>query len=151
MKHLYDGKDIRHQPEITKREMYSDEMPDRTPRFIVTGDTDSIFCCFQEFKGKKTDEQIKAWCDQVQEYLNVQVIAPIVQRHNVPLKVNKLDLKNELIIKRGLFLAKKRYVINVTNNEGRVVNETKFMGLEVKRSDYPSASKEFMKEIVNRI
>jgi len=151
MQHLFDGKPVVHPPEITKREMYSEKMPDRQPRFIVTGDTDSIFCCFQEFKGEKSDEQIKAWCDQIQDYLNKEIMAPIVKRHNVPVELHKLDLKNELIIKRGLFLAKKRYVINVTNNEGRVVNETKFMGLEVKRSDYPSASKQFMKDVVEMI
>lgn len=151
MEHLYSGNGVERPSELTKREMYSSEMPERKPRFIVTGDTDSIFCCFQEFEGEKTDERIKAWCDQIQEYLNNDIIKPIVERHNIQLEFNKLDLKNELIISRGLFLAKKRYVIHVVNNEGRVVDETKYMGLEIKRRDFPSRSKKFLKELIEII
>ncbi len=151
MKHLHDKKDIIEPKAITQTEMYANVMPERIMEYIITGDTDSIFCCFQEFKGEKTDEIIKGWCDQIQEYLNKDIMKMIVDSHNVPLEFNKLDLKNELIIRRGLFLAKKRYVINVTNNEGRKVNEMNYMGLDVKRSDFPSASKELLKQIVNLI
>jgi len=64
---------------------------------------------------------------------------------------NRLVLKNELVISRGLFLAKKRYAIRVINNEGKDVDEINFMGVEIKRSDYPSASKEFMKTLSDMI
>ena len=151
VEHLYSGNKIERPPELTKREMYSDKMLNRQPRFIIAGDTDSVFVCFQEFPGKKTDEEIKVWCDQIQNYLNNDIIKPIVKRHNVSLEFNKLDLKNELIISRGLFLAKKRYVIHVVNNEGRKVDEMKYMGLEIKRRDFPSYSKKFLKELIERI
>jgi DNA polymerase elongation subunit (family B) len=151
VEHLYSRNKIERPPELTKREMYSDKMPNRQPRFIIAGDTDSVFVCFQEFPGKKTDEEIKVWCDQIQNYLNNDIIKPIVKRHNVSLEFNKLDLKNELIISRGLFLAKKRYVIHVVNNEGRKVDEMKYMGLEIKRRDFPSHSKKFLKELIERI
>lgn len=151
MEHLHSKKPITHPQWTTKTEMYAAEMPERSPKYIVTGDTDSIFCCFQKFPGEKSDERIKDWCNQVQTYLNTEIMEKIVTSHNASMETNKLDLKNELIISRGLFLAKKRYVIHVTNNEGRVVDETKFMGLEVKRSDYPSKSKEFMKELIDLI
>ena len=136
---------------ITKQEMYSNVMPDRNFEHIITGDTDSIFCCFEKFPGKLSNESISLWCTLIQDYLNTNIIEEIVLKHNVPLEFNKLDLKNELIISRGIFLAKKRYVVHVTNNEGRNVDEIKFLGIEVRRSDYPSASKEFMKELVDII
>ena len=151
MKHLHKNIDVKRAIPITKQEMYSDEMPDRIMEYIVTGDTDSIFCCFQDFKCEKSDENIKQMCDQVQSYLNDIIIKEIVEKHNVNIENNKLELKNELIISRGLFLAKKRYAIQVINNEGRKVNEMKYMGIEIKRSDYPSASKEFMKELLDLI
>lgn len=151
MKHLHLQKDVKRAPVITRQEIYSESMPDRKPEYIVTGDTDSIFCCFEQFGGDKSDAQVKEWCDQVQEYLNETIIKEIVQNHNVSLEFNKLELKNELIISRGIFLAKKRYAIHVQNNEGRIVDEIKFMGLEIKRSDYPSKSKEFLKELVDLI
>jgi len=151
MRFLDKGKPLKRAIPITKQEMYSDEMPNRDPKYIITGDTDSIFCCFEEFEGDKTDEQIKIHCDEIQKYLNGIIISEIVNKHNIPPEFNKLELKNELIIRRGIFLAKKRYAIHVTNNEGRVVDETNYMGIEIKRSDFPSASKEFMKELIELI
>lgn len=136
--------------EITKDEMYSKEMPNRKTKYIITGDTDSIFCCFEKFKDK-TDEQIKIWCYQIQDFLNNSLFEEVVKKHNVDLNKNKLDLKNELIISRGLFLTKKRYAIHVTNQEGKKIDEIVYMGLEIKRSDYPSKSKEFLKELVEMI
>jgi DNA polymerase elongation subunit (family B) len=52
-----------------------------------------------------------------------------------------------LVISRGLFLAKKRYAIRVINNEGKDVDKINYMGVEIKRSDYPSKSKEFLSEL----
>ena len=75
----------------------------------------------------------------------------IVTRHNVPLEFNRLDLKNELIISRGLFLAKKRYAIRVINNEGEDVDKVNYMGVEIKRSDFPSKSKEFLTQLIDLI
>jgi DNA polymerase elongation subunit (family B) len=127
-------------------------MPNRILDYIVTGDTDSIFVYFSEFNETLDDHIIKKYCDELQGFLNDTIMIDIVNRHNInDLKYNKLDLKNELIVSRGLFLAKKRYAINVTNNEGRVVDEMNYMGLEIKRSDYPSRSKELMKGILKRI
>lgn len=136
---------------LTKKEMYSDVMPNRKTKYIITGDTDSIFCCFEKFPGTKTDEEIKALCDQVQNFLNKQIIPEVITRHRVKLDKNRLDLKNELIISRGLFLAKKRYAIRVVNQEGKKIDEMVFMGVEVKRSDYPSKSKEFLIELTELI
>jgi DNA polymerase elongation subunit (family B) len=152
MRYMYKKDEYRTPKELTKKEMYSGKMPNRIPDYIITGDTDSIFVCFNDFKDATSDEKIKEYCDQLQDFLNNTIMVDIVNRHNInDLKYNKLDLKNELIISRGLFLAKKRYAINVTNNEGRVVDEMKYMGLEIKRSDYPSRSKELMKGLLKRI
>jgi len=151
MKKLHTGDDYVKPAPITKKEMYADKMPDRNTEYIITGDTDSIFCCFENFPGKKTDDDVKSWCDKIQDFLNIEIIEKVVTGHNVSLDFNKLELKNELIISRGLFLAKKRYAIHVTNNEGRVVDRINYMGLETKRSDYPSMSKTFLEELIELI
>ncbi|MCK5614870.1 hypothetical protein KAR91_74095 [Candidatus Pacearchaeota archaeon] len=150
MHQLYTQKPYEMPSEITKVEMYDKVMPFRKPEYIVTGDTDSIFVCFQKFKGI-TKDQILENCDKVQTFLNGSIMERIVTAHNVPMEHNQLVLKNELLINRGLFLGKKRYAIHVINNEGRDVDYTQYMGIEVKRSDYPSASKEFMKELIDLI
>ena len=137
---------------ITKIEMYDEKQMQKrkesTP-YIVTGDTDSIFTCFQSFPQQQTTENILKWCSIVQNYLNNDIMKEIVESRNVPFKYNRLVLKNELLISRGLFLAKKRYAIRVTNNEGKDVDQVNYMGIEIKRSDYPSRSKELMKKILD--
>lgn len=145
MRHLGTGKDYKPPVPISKQEMFGDTMPERTNEYIVTGDTDSIFCCFENFKDEKTVKNILSWCKEIEKFLNEDKIVEVVKKHNVDLKYNRLVLKNELVISRGLFLAKKRYAIRVINNEGKDVDKINYMGVEIKRSDYPSKSKEFLK------
>jgi len=141
--------------ELTKEEMFADPkdhpklytLPDRSNDFIITGDTDSIFCVFENFQEEKTVENIHVWCEKIEDFLNNDKIVEMVKRYNGDLDFNRLKLKNELVISRGLFLAKKRYAIHVINNEGKEVDKTNFMGVEIKRSDYPSKSKEFLIEL----
>jgi uracil-DNA glycosylase family 4 len=147
MHHLNTGKPYEAPPELTKIEMFSDVMPDRTNRYIVTGDTDSIFCCFEDFEGEITVDRIRGLCNEIQDFLNKIKMIDVVKRHNTSLEYNRLVLKNELVISRGLFLAKKRYAIRVINQEGKDVDKINYMGLEIKRSDYPSKSKEFLKQL----
>jgi hypothetical protein len=128
--------------------MYSDVMPERSNEYIITGDTDSIFCYFGGFKDKDLSvEKIQKWCKEVEDFLNNDKIVEMVKKHNTDMDFNRLQLKNELVISRGLFLAKKRYAIRVINNEGKDVDKINYMGVEIKRSDYPSKSKEFLSEL----
>ncbi len=151
VKSLAEGKEMQTPRSLTKREMYDDEMPERSNKYIVTGDTDSIFCCFEKVPEDKSVDNILKWCSGIEEYLNNNIMIDMVKKHRVDLDFNRLVLKNELVISRGLFLAKKRYAIRVINNEGKDVDEINFMGVEIKRSDYPSASKEFMKTLSDMI
>ncbi|MCK5603336.1 hypothetical protein KAR91_15740, partial [Candidatus Pacearchaeota archaeon] len=151
MRHL--DTDIDYVPPVplSKTEMFGAVMPDRHNEYIVTGDTDSIFCCFQDFKQEKTVGNILEWCAQIENFLNNDKIIEVVKKHNVDLKYNRLVLKNELVIARGLFLTKKRYAIRVISNEGKTVDKINYMGVEIKRSDYPSKSKEFLKNLAELI
>jgi len=139
---------------ISKDEMYGN-LARYTP-YVITGDTDSLFITYQDLiKKSQTHEDvmknIKDWNDKVQEFLNGTVIADMVSKHQVPLDKNRLELKNELIIKRGLFLTKKRYAIYVINQEGRDTDEVVYMGLDVKRSDYPSFTKQALIDLLDLI
>lgn len=159
MRHLDKDKPYVKPKTVTKLEMFADpdeqpeiyKLPDRSHDYIITGDTDSIFCCFQGFTKKKDVAQIMKWCKSIQNFLNKDIMEVMVKRHNVDTHYNRLVLKNELIISRGLFLTKKRYAIRVINNEGKDVDKINFMGVEVKRSDYPSKSKEFLSELTSLI
>jgi len=147
MRHLDTGKPYIKPVPLSKKEMFSDEMPERTNEYIITGDTDSLFCCFQNFKQDVSLKNIHTWCKKIEDFLNEDRIVEVVKKHNVDMDFNRLKLKNELVISRGLFLAKKRYAIRVINNEGKDVDKINYMGVEIKRSDYPSKSKEFLSEL----
>jgi uracil-DNA glycosylase family 4 len=150
MRHLNTGDPYLPPLPLTKKEMFSDEMPDRGNEYIITGDTDSIFCCFQKFKDLNVKSILK-WCAKIEKFLNNDKMNNLVRLHNVDLKYNRLRLKNELVISRGLFLAKKRYAIRVINNEGEDVDKINYMGVEIKRSDYPRESKKFLSELTELI
>lgn len=159
MKHLHKGKPYVQPNDIPKRTLFADpkKEPDiyywrDIPRdYLVTGDTDSIFCCFEKFGKNLKVEDIHKWCAQIENFLNEDKIVEMVKKHHSNLDFNRLKLKNELVISRGLFLAKKRYAIRVINNEGKEVDKINYMGLEIKRSDYPSKSKEFLSELSEMI
>ena len=147
MRHLDSGEPYQEPAQLTKQEIFGDKMPGRSNEYIVTGDTDSIFCRFENFKKEKSVKNIHKWCSQIESFLNDNKIVEVAKKHNVDLDFNRLVLKNELVISRGLFLAKKRYAIRVINNEGKDVDKINYMGVEIKRSDYPSKSKEFLSEL----
>lgn len=143
------------EPELLNKQEIFGDMIRETP-FIITGDTDSVFVTFENLlKSNLTNgeilEKVNNWCLQIQNFLNDRVIKNIIKLHNVNPERSWLDLKNELVIKRGLFLAKKRYSIYVISQEGRKVDEIRNMGLEIKRSDFPSFSKECLSNLLDLI
>jgi len=141
-------------PQITKQEMFGDLT--RKTEFVITGDTDSLFVILEPLVTEEKTEaekvsKVDEYCDKIQAFLNGEVVEGIVLRHNVPLERNKLELKNELVIRRGLFLSKKHYAINVISEEGKSTDEVIYKGIDVRRSDYPSYSKESLVELLDII
>lgn len=145
------GKYVKPQ-ELSSDEMYG-EMDRPTPN-VITGDTDSLFATFKHVIDKKKDldiNEVQGYCDKLQSFLNNQIISEIISKHNIDNEMNKLELKNELIIERGLFVSKKHYVVNVVSQEGVKTDEMVVMGLDTKRSDYPRYTKECLKELFDII
>jgi hypothetical protein len=62
----------------------------------------------------------------------------------------KMEMKREGLSNKGIWTAKKRYILNVYNNEGVAYKEPdlKVMGLEMVKSSTPSAIREKMKQII---
>ena len=142
-------------PHFSKQQMYSDDMGLKF-NYLITGDTDSVFVELSDLldKTKSKDELLKdvnKLNHEVQSYLNNNIVKGIISKHNVPVDKNRLELKNELVIKRGLFLAKKRYSNYIISKEGNPVDEVKSMGLEIKRSDFANITKDYLKEVINLI
>lgn len=130
--------------------------------YVIGGDTDSLFICLNdlvnkvckpgtsvekiiEFLSKSAENKIQpvvdGFCNELAEYVNSFD--------------NKLKYKLEKICSNSVFVAKKRYALNVYSNEGVVYSEPKIKitGLEIVKSSSPaivrSALKDCMKMILN--
>ena len=85
---------------------------------------------------EKITETINQSCDRLANYTNA------FQK--------KIIFKREAIAERGLWVAKKRYALNVYDNEGVRYKDPKLkvMGLEIVRSSTPAPVRESLKEAV---
>jgi len=139
---------------LQEDEMFSENIQ-RKINHIITCDTDSLFIGFSKFVKSKNEEEntknVIKMIGEIQEWINKNIITSFVQKHNVDLKYNKLDFKNEFVMRRGLFLAKKRYTTYAIVQEGVKCDEIVSKGIETRRSDFPSFTKEKLQELINII
>jgi len=86
---------------------------------------------------EKIEKVINEACDDVMSYTNAFE--------------KKVYFKREVIAERGIWVAKKRYALNVYNNEGVQYKEPKLkvMGLEIVRSSTPEPVRKALKAAVN--
>ena len=94
---------------------------------------------------------IHKYSNEIQDFLNNKLVPEIIGKYNIEIERNKLEMKNELIIRRGLFVSKKHYALYVVEQEGIEVDEIQVKGLDTRRSDYPSYSKECLQELFELI
>ena len=96
-----------------------------------------------EFMDKVCEEKIQPFIDT-----SYQELATYVHAYE-----QKMQMKREALANKGFWTAKKRYVMNVYNNEGVQYQEPnmKIMGLEVVKSSTPYAIREKMRETIRLI
>ena len=126
--------------------------------YVIASDTDSIYLrldgLVNKFVSKPSDDIDKTirFMDKVCE----NKIQPFIDESYQELAdyvrafAQKMQMKREALSNKGVWTAKKRYILNVYNNEGIQYNEPqmKVMGLEMIKSSTPSAIREKMKEII---
>lgn len=105
-------------------------------KFYGNLDRDRIITVLDKICEEKITEAINKSCDQLADYTNA------FQK--------KIVFKREAIAERGLWVAKKRYALNVYDNEGVRYKDPKLkvMGLEIVRSSTPAPVRESLKEAV---
>jgi len=125
--------------------------------YVIASDTDSIYLRLGELVdkvySKKTNvNQLISFMDRVcedklQPYIDesYQELASYVNAF-----AQKMQMKREGLSDKGIWTAKKRYILNVYNNEGvqYSVPQMKVMGLEMIKSSTPSAIRDKMKETI---
>jgi len=127
--------------------------------YVIASDTDSIYLCLAplvtKVYGNRVDDpnviirfMDKVCNDKIQPFIDAsyQELADYVGAYD-----QKMQMKREGLSDKGIWTAKKRYILNVYNNEGVQYKEPqmKVMGLEMIKSSTPSAIREKMKEAIS--
>ena len=129
--------------------------------YVIASDTDSIYLRLDELvekvygvngvvdipKHKIIDFMDKVCETKLKPYIDVsyQELATYVNAY-----AQKMSMKREALADKGIWTAKKRYILNVYNNEGVQYDEPymKVMGLEMIKSSTPSAIRDKMSEVI---
>ena len=124
--------------------------------YVIASDTDSIYLNLGDlvetvYKGReKTTEGVVRFLDQVCETKLEPYIESAYQElaGYVNAYAQKMQMKRENIAERGIWTAKKRYILNVWNSEGVQYNEPKLkmMGIEAVKSSTPAPCRTMIKE-----
>jgi len=124
--------------------------------YVIASDTDSIYLNMGPlvetiFKGReKTTESIVSFLDKVckvelEKYIEgcYQELADYVNAYD-----QKMQMKRENIADRGIWTAKKRYILNVWDSEGVRYEEPKLkmMGIEAVKSSTPAPCRKMIKD-----
>jgi len=128
--------------------------------YIVASDTDSVYICLDNIVQKhmngldnqKIVKRLDKFCNEI--------LTPYIEKQYEELKnylncpVQKLHMKREGIANKGVWTAKKRYMLNIFMGEDNVllsVPETKVMGIEVVRSSTPQSVRSALRKCIEII
>ena len=128
--------------------------------YVIASDTDSVYIRFDEivshvFKGRTDTQRIVNFLDKIAS----EKIEPFIEKSYQELAdyVNaydqKMQMKREVIADKGIWTAKKRYILNAWDVEGVRYQEPqlKVMGQEMVKSSTPAPCREKMREAVKII
>ena len=124
--------------------------------YVIASDTDSIYLnlgpLVDKFLSNKSDDKnavvslLDKICeDKLEPFIeqSYQNLANYVQAYE-----QKMIMKRENIAERGIWTAKKRYILNVWNSEGVQYSEPKLkmMGIEAVKSSTPAPCRQMIKD-----
>jgi len=123
--------------------------------YVIASDTDSIYVCFDRlvsmvFTKEQETQKIVRFLDNVAR----EKIEPFIEKSYQSLHeyINsyeqKMEMSREVIADKGIWTAKKRYILNVWDNEGVQYKEAqlKIMGIEAVKSSTPAPCREKIKQ-----
>ena len=128
--------------------------------YIIASDTDSVYVRLGELVNKVYGSSVgdisKQKIIDFMDKVCVDKIQPLIHKSYKELAeyvhayAQKMNMKREALADKGIWTAKKRYILNVYNNEGVQYAEPhlKVMGLEMIKSSTPSVIRDKMMELV---
>jgi DNA polymerase elongation subunit (family B) len=127
--------------------------------YVIASDTDSVYVnlgpLVHMVYGQKSETKIETIVDFVNKACT-EKFEPFIDKSYQELADymnafdQKMQMKREVIANKGIWTAKKRYILNIYNNEGVQYKEPKMkvMGLEMIKSSTPAAIREKMRESI---
>ena len=119
--------------------------------YVVAIDTDSVYIRMGELVEKFAPNNPVKFLDKICSEHFEKVLA---ESYEEMAKItgayeNRMEMGREVIADRGIWMAKKRYILNVHNNEGVQYKEPKLkmMGIEAIKSSTPQVVRDKFKEI----
>ena len=119
--------------------------------YVIAIDTDSLYVNMNElvkkFNPKDPVQFLDKICREHFEKVLEKSYATLAKKMNV--MENRMEMAREVIANRGVWIAKKRYILNVHNNEGVQYAEPKMkmMGVDAVRSSTPQVCRDKFKKI----
>ena len=119
--------------------------------YVIAIDTDSLYVNMNElvkkFNPKDPVKFLDKICREHFEGILEKAYAVLAKKMNV--MENRMEMSREVIANRGVWIAKKRYILNVHNNEGVQYAEPKMkmMGVDAVRSSTPQVCRDKFKKI----
>ena len=139
---------------------YNDELGTDSKDYCIYTDTDSVFFSAKPLIEKRyphIDHNDKAAMtkaifpitEEVQNFINNMYDLYARRIHNVI--EHRFDIKQENIARAGIWVAKKRYAQWVINVEGHTVDKLDVKGIDVVRSNFPTAMRKFLADVLQSI
>jgi DNA polymerase elongation subunit (family B) len=127
--------------------------------YVIASDTDSLYLNFEPIVNlmypNRSREDTSKFIDRICEKVFRPEIDNIYQRlaNYVNACDQKMFMKRENIADKGIWTAKKRYILNVINSEGVQYDKPKLkmMGIETVRSSTPQAVRQALKDAISII
>jgi DNA polymerase elongation subunit (family B) len=126
--------------------------------YVIASDTDSVYLRLSDLVNKVIpNKDRKKTTDFLDKFCHEALIPFINKRYDDLSKrmnayANRMSMKREAIALKGIWTAKKRYMLSVALGEDNVYMESpelKIMGIETTRSSTPSIVRERLKEAIS--
>ena len=142
-----------------KLNQYMNSLLKTNKDYVIASDTDSIYLRLNELVQKVygTKDEISLHGQKIIEFMDrvcQEKLQPFIDKSYAELAeyvhayAQKMRMKREALADKGIWTAKKRYIMHVYNNEGVQYQEPqmKVMGLEMIKSSTPAPVREKMKQ-----
>ncbi len=119
--------------------------------YVIAIDTDSLYVNMNELVKKFNPKDPVKFLDKIcrEHFEGVLEKSYAVLAKKLDVMENRMEMSREVIANRGVWIAKKRYILNVHNNEGVQYAEPKMkmMGVDAVRSSTPQVCRDKFKKI----